>query len=82
MAHNTYQKTLLWHHCYHFVNEQTNSMLIFQNVESKYFFFFFFFGCVVILDLYLFQEIVLLNPCFIFFKNLMLSFIDKVTTGR
>ena len=38
-------------------------------------------GCVVISDLYLFQKIVLLNPCFIFSKNLMLSFIDKVTTG-
>ena len=36
--------------------------------------------CVVISDLYLFQEIVLLNPCFIFSKNLILSFINKVTT--
>ena len=41
----------------------------------------FFFGCVVISELYLFQEIVLLNPCFIFSKNLILSLIDKVTTG-
>ena len=39
-----------------------------------------FFVCVVISDLYLFQEIVLLNPCFIFSKNLILSLIDKVTT--
>ena len=37
--------------------------------------------CVVISDLYLFQEVVLLNPCFIFSKNLILSLIDKVTTG-
>ena len=29
----------------------------------------------------LFQETVLLNPCFMCFKNLMLSFINKVTTG-
>ena len=41
----------------------------------------FFFGCVVISELYLFQEIVLLNPCFIVSKNLILSLIDKVTTG-
>ena len=39
------------------------------------------FGCVVISDLYLFQEIVVLNPCFIFSKNVILSLIDKVTTG-
>ena len=41
---------------------------------------YYFFGCVVIADLYLFQEIVLLNPCFIFSESLMLSLIDKVTT--
>ena len=29
--------------------------------------------CVVISDLYLFQEIALLNPCFMFYKNLMSS---------
>ena len=40
-----------------------------------------FFVCVVISDLYLFQEIVLLNPCFIFPKNLTLSFTDKLITG-
>ena len=39
------------------------------------------FGCAVISDLYLFQEIVLLNPCFIFSKNLILPLIDKVKTG-
>ena len=39
-----------------------------------------FFACVVISVLYLFQEIVLLNPCFIFSNNLILSLIDKVTT--
>ena len=36
---------------------------------------------VVISDLYLFQENVLLNPCFIFSKNLILSLTDKVRTG-
>ena len=40
-----------------------------------------FFGCLVISELYLFQETVLLNPCFTFFKNLMLSFNYKVTIG-
>ena len=39
-----------------------------------------FFGSVVISDLYLFQEFVLLNPCLIFSKNLVLSLIDNVTT--
>ena len=39
-------------------------------------------GCVVISDLYLFQEMVLLNSCFIFYVNLMLSFIEKVTTAN
>ena len=37
--------------------------------------------CVVISNVYLFQEIVILNPSFMFFKNLMFSFINKVTTG-
>ena len=41
---------------------------------------YYFYDCVVIADLYLFQEIVLLNSCFIFSKKLILSFIDKVTT--
>ena len=41
-----------------------------------------FFGCLVISDLYLFQEIVLLNPSFLFHKILVLSFKDKVTTGK
>ena len=40
-----------------------------------------FFGWVVVSGLYLFQEIVLLNPCFIFSKKLILSLIKKVTTG-
>ena len=39
------------------------------------------FGCVVILDLYLFHEVALLNPCFMFSRNLILSLIDKVTSG-
>ena len=38
------------------------------------------FGCDAISDVYLFQEIALLNPCFIFSKNLILSLIEKVTT--
>ena len=42
---------------------------------------YYFFCCVVISDLYLFQEFVLLNLCFMFSKNLILSVIDKVTTG-
>ena len=40
-----------------------------------------FFICAVISNLNLFQEIVLLNPCSIFSKNLILSFLDKVKTG-
>ena len=35
---------------------------------------------VFISDLFLFQEIVLLNPCVKFSKKLMFSFVDKVTT--
>ena len=35
----------------------------------------------VISDLYLLHDIVLLNPCFNFSKNSMISSIDKVTTG-
>ena len=40
-----------------------------------------FLGCAIISDLYLFQEVVLLNHCLIFSKNLILSLIEKVTTG-
>ena len=40
-----------------------------------------FFGCFIISGHYLFEELVLLNPCFIFSKNLILSLTDKVTTG-
>ena len=36
---------------------------------------------IIISDLHLFQEFALLNPWFIFSKNLILSFIDKVRTG-
>ena len=39
-----------------------------------------FLGQIVISDLSLFQDIVLLSPCFKFSKKLMLSFIDKVRT--
>ena len=38
------------------------------------------FFCVVISDLCFSQKIVLLNPCFIFPKDLLLSLIDKVIT--
>ena len=37
--------------------------------------------CVANSDLSLFQAIVLLNPCFMFSKNLILPLIDKETTG-
>ena len=40
-----------------------------------------FFGCAVTLDLYLFQEIVLLYSYFVFSKDLMSSVINKVTAG-
>ena len=39
-----------------------------------------FLGYTVFPDLYLLQETVLLNPCFKWSKNVMLLFIDKVTT--
>ena len=39
------------------------------------------FGCVVISDVYWLQEVVILNLCSMFSKNLISSFIDKVTTG-
>ena len=38
------------------------------------------FGCAVISGLYLFQEMLILNPSITFSKNLMLLLIDKVTT--
>ena len=64
-----------------FLNESTNDLLVYLNVRSIRQSRLLVFGCVVISDLYLFQEIVLLNPCFISSKNLILSLIDKVTTG-
>ena len=63
------------------LNEWTNNRLIFLNVGSIIQSKLLFFGFVVISDLYLFQDIVLLNTCFKFSKNLMLLFIGKVTTG-
>ena len=54
-----------------FLNESTNNLLIFLNVGSIRQFKLLFFGCVAISDLYLLQEIVLLNPCFIFPENLI-----------
>ena len=50
-------------------------------MNQSYYLIVVFFPCVVISDLYLFQEIVLPNPCFMFSKNLILSFVDKVTIG-
>ena len=64
-----------------FLNKSTNNRLIFINVGSIRRSKLLVFGCVFILDLYLFHEIVLLNDCIIFSKNLILSLIDKVTTG-
>ena len=63
-----------------FLNEKSNNLLTFLNVGSIIWSELLFFGCVVISNLYLFQDFVLLNPCFKYSKNLMLSFIDKVTT--
>ena len=54
-----------------FLNESTNNLLIFLNVGSIRQFKLLFFGYVAISDLYLLQEIVLLNPCFIFPENLI-----------
>ena len=54
---------------------------MFLNVGSIKYSKLLFFCCVVISDLYLFLEIFYLNPCVIFSKNLILSFIDKVATG-
>ena len=81
MIYNTYQKFFVRQFSL-FLNERTKSLLIFPNVRSiKRAKLLFFFGCVVVSDLYLFQETVLLIPCFMFSKNLMLWFIDQVTTG-
>ena len=38
------------------------------------------FGCAVISGLYLFQEMLILNPSITFSKNLILLLIGKVTT--
>ena len=69
-------KELLVGPSFPFLNERTNNLLMFLQVgsirSSKLVCFF----CVVISDLYLFQEIVLLYPCFIFSINLILSLID------
>ena len=62
------------------LNERTNTQLIFLNVGSIMQFKLPFFGCVVLSNLYLLHEI-LLNPCLMFSKNLMLLFIEKATTG-
>ena len=54
-----------------FLNESTNNLLIFLNVGSIRQFKLLYFGYVAISDLYLLQEIVFLNPCFIFPENLI-----------
>ena len=62
-----------------FLNESTkNLLMMFLNVGSIRQSKLLFFNCAVISDLYMFQEIVILNLCFIFSKNLILSFIDRV----
>ena len=62
-----------------FLNESTkNLLMMFLNVGSIRQSKLLFFSCAVISDLYMFQEIVILNLCFIFSKNLILSFIDRV----
>ena len=58
-------------------NERTEKLLIFLNVLL---FQVVAFGFAIILDLYLFQEISLLNPYLIFPKKFMLSFKEKVAT--
>ena len=63
-----------------FLNERTSNLLIFLNVGSIIPCKLMIFGSVLISDLNFFQETVPLNPCFKGSKNLMLSFIDKVTT--
>ena len=64
-----------------FLTERTNILFILINygsfLQSKLFTF----SYVVISDLYLFQKTVLWNPSFKCCKNVMLSFIEKVTTG-
>ena len=40
-----------------------------------------FLDCVVLSDLYSVQEVVILNTCFVFSRNLILSSIDKRTPG-
>ena len=64
-----------------FLNEIAINLLLLLNIRSITYSNLLVFGCVVISDLYFVQEIVLLNACFIFSKNLILSLIDKVTTG-
>ena len=52
------------------------------NAESLRSYKFVFFDCVVISDLYGFQEIALLDPCYKFYQSLTSSLIDKVTTNK
>ena len=62
-----------------FLNESTkNLLMMFLNVGSIRQSKLLFFNCAVISDLYMFHEIVILNLCFIFSKNLILSFIERV----
>ena len=80
MTCNTHQKISRHYSSLQFLNEGTNNLSIFLNVGSIRQSKLLFFDSVVTSDLYLFQEIVPLIPCFIFSKNLILSFIDQVTT--
>ena len=63
-----------------FLNGSTNNLLTFLNTEINQIIQIIFFSCVLISNANLFQGIVLLNPCFLYSKNVILSFIDKVTT--
>ena len=63
-----------------FLNGSTNNLLTFLNTEINQIIQIIFFSCVLISNTNLFQGIVLLNTCFLYSKNVILSFIDKVTT--
>ena len=62
--------------------KKANNLLMFLNFELIKKSRLLFFGCVFTLDLYLLQAIVLLNLCFKFSKNLILSINDNFTIGH
>ena len=80
MICNTYQKNISSGPLLPYLSERTKNLLIFRNTGSRNNLTYCLFGCVAISGLYLFHEIVLSSPCFIFPKNVMLWFIDNVTT--